>query len=244
MSIIKNSNIRFSKLPTDTYKHIISFLNSPLIDDIYNPKNNIYIHLGIYDKLKENGSLIRKIVNPTIEICHLVIKDYPHFAKYIPQEILVLLFQDVSPECISYIQPEYQSEEIVLSVFRRDIKLIKRVHCDKITEKINDEIINYLCENKLCKKREYTINLDNGEIETLNVYFCSLFDNSFNLCNYINRRILDFRFNRFYYEYYRCIDYIDNNNDTLNSSMKIKNKKRLLQQQKEKKQFNKIKIRG
>jgi len=127
-------------------------------------------------------------------------------------------------------------------VFRRDIKLIKRVHCDKITEKINDEIINYLCENKLCEKREYTINLDNGEIETLNVYFCSLFDNSFNLCNYINLRILDCRFNRVYYENYRCIEY--NNNDTLNSSMKIKNKKRLVQQQKEKKQFNKIKIRG
>ena len=136
MSIFNKLTV-FANIPSDICKYILTFLNSPLINDIYNSKNNIYIHIGIYDKLKEDASLIRKIVNPTIELCYFVVKNYSHFSRYIPQEILVLIFEDISPDCINYIQPEYQSEEIVLSAIRRNIKLIKRVHFDKITENIN-----------------------------------------------------------------------------------------------------------
>jgi hypothetical protein len=239
----------FSNLPLDIVKNVFEYISSPLIDDIFNSKNDIYIHLGIYDKIKDNGSIIQKVVHPTIELCHLVIINNLHFAKYVPQEIILTLFRYIPPSVIAYIKPEYQSEEIILFAIRQNIKLIKKVHRDKITHRINSEIIDYMCKHSFCEKKEYNFNLDNGEIKIMTIHTIKIFSDSvwspisWSPSNYLNyRNLVDDQFNRYYRRYYHKIIYRNSSNDTLN--MKIKNKKRLIQQQHEKKQFNKIKVRG
>ena len=236
-NIIKNGI--FPNLSLDICKYIFGFLNSPLLDDIYNSKNDIYIHLGIYKKVKEDCSFIRKIMNPTIELYYLVITNSLHFAKYIPQEILVLLFQEISPNTIHYIKPQYQTEDMILIAISKNIKLIKSIHPINITEKVNNYIIKYMCDHSLCIYKKIIHLRDDGEkIEYENYQFI-LDPNTWNISNYLNFHNLNFQ-NKFYSCIIKNYTIYTNNSHTLNENTKIKNIKRFLQKQ----NFNKIKIRG
>lgn len=217
----------FSNLPCEIYKHILSFIDSPLINDLLNSKNDIYIHLGIYEKIKEDNPLIRKIANPTLEICHLALMNYPNAAKYISQRNLILLFPNISPTFINYIHPENQTELIVLSAIRRDVKLVKQLESSKITKKVNNEIIKYMCDNSLCEIEEYPIQLENGETVIYKDFHFKVYKNgsSSNIHEYLNYRNLDRQLNQYSFTYYREI-YNDRNDKTMNFNTKIKNKKR------------------